>query len=106
MNAHSEHTQPADISILSEFSSPEDFFMVKPDAPALEDGILGTHLQRIGCLLESARREFEEDQKLIGSVLLETAQYLVDQVIDLVSHDEFTRAAARKSQASAQAKGV
>lgn len=105
MNVFAPVTPSDDIDTTPTFTSPEEFFIVKPDAPALEDGVLGIHLQRIACLLESARREFDEDQKLVGSVLLETAQFLVDQVADLVGHDEIVRTAARASQAD-QAKGV
>lgn len=80
------------------FCCPENFFMVKHGAPALQDGVLDIHLRRIECLLETARREFDEDQKLFGAALLETAQTLVDQVIALVRHDEITRRQARKPQ--------
>jgi hypothetical protein len=86
----------------SKFYCPENFFVVDPDAPALKDGVLGIQLQRISCLVLAAIDEIEKDEKLIATVLLETIETLVDQVTDLVSHDE----KARRSQTTAQAAGV
>jgi hypothetical protein len=90
----------------SGYHCPENFFVVDPDAPALKDGVLGIQLQRISCLVLAAIDEIEKDEKLIATVLLETIETLVDQVTDLVSHDERARAQARRSQAIAQAEEV
>lgn len=75
----------------NKFHAPESYFGVKSDAPALQDGVLGIHLQRIECLILSAKDKFEVDEKLAGYVLLETANNLLDQVDQLVAHDEFVR---------------
>jgi hypothetical protein len=84
----------------SKFYCPENFFVVDPDAPALRDGVLGIQLQRIEFLLEAAHREYDEDQKLIGSTLLEVAQILVDQVAALVSHNETLKRQVKAAQAA------
>lgn len=80
------------------FHCPENFFIVDPCAPALQDGVLGIHLQRIDCLIEAAKDELENNEKIMTLVLLETALTLLGQVSELVSHDEVTRALARKTQ--------
>ena len=75
----------------NQFYAPEHFFGVKPDAPALEEGVLGIHLHRISCLILSAQDMYEADEKVIGSSLLETAENLLDQVGDLIAHDNRAR---------------
>ncbi|MBA57191.1 MAG: hypothetical protein CMK89_22310 [Pseudomonadales bacterium] len=75
----------------NEFYAPECFFGVIPDAPALQEGVLGIHLQRVECLILAAKDMFESNQKVTGYVLLETALNVLDQVNSLVIHDERVR---------------
>lgn len=88
---------------LRKFYCPENFFVVDPDAPALQDGVLGIQIQRIGVLIEAAKDQIENQETMMATCLMEMAIELLDQMSELVSHDEFTRRQAQKPQATTQA---